>query len=120
MSNDADSCEEVRAELIRLLDNGDCRIAETKARGPGFPILRKMGLMPTEGAMIEYIADLLRTNFELHPVLLHSAPSSDGMGYVMKNCDGQGLYIKVRIEREYWRTHQVVVMSFHVSEYYKG
>jgi hypothetical protein len=119
MSSDA-SCEEVRAELIRLLDNGDCRIPKTKATDPGFPILRKMGLMPTQGAMIEYISDLLRANFPLHPVLLHSAPASGGTGYVMNNCDGQGLYIKVRIEREYWRTHQVVVMSFHVSEYHKG
>jgi hypothetical protein len=119
MSSDA-SCEEVRAELIRLLEDDNWRIVKTTARDPGLPILRALGLMPTDGAMIEYITDLLRTNFPLHPVLLHSAPGSDGTGYVMNNCDGRGLYIKVRIERERRRTHEVEVMSFHVSEHYKG
>jgi hypothetical protein len=112
MSSDA-SVEEIRAELIRLLENDDWQIGKTKARDPGLPILRAMGLMPTDGAMIEYITDLLRTNFPLHPVLLHSAPGSGDMGYVMKNCDGRGLYIKVRIERECRRTHYVEVWSFH-------
>jgi hypothetical protein len=117
MSSDA-SLEEVRAELIRLLDNDDWQIVKTTAREPGLPILRAMGMMPTDGAMIEYITGLLRTNFPLHAELLGNPPGSRGTGYVMNNADGRGLYIKVKIERR--RTDEVVVMSFHPSKHYKG
>jgi hypothetical protein len=117
MSSDA-SLDEVRAELIRLLDNDDWQIVKTTAREPGLPILRAMGLMPTDGAMIEYITRLLRTNFPFHAEPLGEPPGSAGTGYVMNNSDGRGLYIKVKIERR--RTDEVIVMSFHVSKHFKG
>ena len=117
MSSEA-SNDEVRAELIRLLENDDWEITETRARKPGYPILRAMGLMPTDGAMIDYVTRLLRESFPMHPVPLGTPPGSGGTAYAMNNTNGRGLYIKVKIERN--RIDKVLVLSFHVSDFYKG
>jgi len=116
MSSDA-SCEEVRAELIRLLESDDYRITES-AKATAYPILRAAGQMLTEGAIIEYITHLLRTNFPFHVEPLGEPPGSRGTGYVMNNADGRGLYIKVKIEQR--RTDEVHVLSFHISKHYRG
>ena len=113
----SDPGTKVRDELIRLLDDVAWRIAKS-ARRTAYPILRAMGQMPTDCAMIEHITRLLRMGFPFHEVPLGEPPGSAGTGYVMNNADGQGLYIKVKIERE--RTDDVVVLSFHVSDHYKG
>ena len=117
MSSDA-SYDEIRAELIRLLEDVDRRRITDSARLAADPILRRMGQMPTEGAIFEYITHLLRTDFPLHPVPLGEPPGSRGTGYVMNNTDGRGLYIKVKIEQR--RTNEAHVISFHVSKHYRG
>jgi hypothetical protein len=113
----SDPEQEVRDELLRLLDNDDWQITES-ARSTALPILRAMGRMPTDGAIIEYVAHLLRTGFAFHEIPLGEPLGSAGTGYVMNNADGQGLYIKLTIRRE--RTTEVWVVSFHVSQYYRG
>ena len=77
-----------------------------------------MGQMPTDCAIIDYIVRLLRTNFPFHEVRLGEPAGSAGAGYVMNNADGRGLYIKVKIECG--RADEVIVLSFHVSDHYKG
>jgi hypothetical protein len=116
MSSD-ESGEEVRAELVRLLEEVAWRIAKS-ARETAYPILRAMGEMPTDCAIVDYIARLLRADFPFHEVPLGEPPGSAGTGYVMNNADGLGLYIKVKIERD--RTDEVVVLSFHISKHHKG
>jgi len=111
------SSEPIRDELLRLLDDVAWRIARS-ARESAYPILRAMGQRPTDCAMIDYVTRLLRAGFPFHEVPLGEPPGTAGTGYVMNNADGQGLYIKLKIERE--RTDEVVVLSFHVSDHYRG
>jgi hypothetical protein len=115
MSSDA-SLEEVRSELIRLLDNVAWKVTES-ARATAYPILRTAGQMPTDCAVIDYIVRKLRTNFPFHAEPLGEPPGSRGTGYVMNNTDGQGLYIKVKIEQR--RTDEVHVLSFHISKHFR-
>jgi|SRR5665213_1880708 len=119
MSSEA-SNEEIRAELIRLLESPTWRIVKS-ARDAACPILQAAGQRPTDWAILEYITDLLRTDFPFHPIPLGEPPGSVGIGYVMNNTDGRGLYIKVKIERD--RADGVVgvvVLSFHISKHPKG
>jgi hypothetical protein len=51
----------------------------------------------------------------MHAVAMGEPPGSLGTGYVLNNVDGQGLYIKLVIERDRTR-----VVSFHTSIHYKG
>jgi len=113
MSSGEESLDDVRDELLRLLKADDWQLTDS-ARKDAFPILRATGCLPTDAAVIEYIMDLLESNFPFHRVELGSGES----GYVMNNVDGRGLYIKVKIERG--RTDEVWVLSFHVSQHHKG
>jgi hypothetical protein len=115
MSSDPEQM--VRDELIRLLDNDDWQIMGS-ARATAYPILRAMGQMATDGAIIEYITHLLRTDFPFHAVPLGEPPGSGGTGYVMNNADGRGLYIKMTIRQE--RATEVWILSFKVSQFFKG
>lgn len=117
MSSDA-SLEEVRAELIRLLEGSHWDIVKP-AREAAYPILQDAGQRPSDWAILDYITDLLRKDFPFHSIPLGEPPGSAGVGYVMNNADRQGLYIKVTIERN--RTDGVVgvvVLSFHISKHY--
>jgi hypothetical protein len=113
----SDQGKKIREELLRLLDNDDWQVTES-ARRAAFPILRGMGRVATDGAIIEYVTRLLRTDFPFHEVPLGDPPGSAGTGYVMNNADGPGLYIKLTIRQE--RTTEVWVVSFHVSQHFKG
>lgn len=62
-------------------------------------------------AIIGYILDRLRTGFPMHEVEL----GSGGVGCVMNNADGHGLYIKLVLEDD-----MVVVLSFHISVHHKS
>ncbi|HVS37176.1 MAG TPA: hypothetical protein VMS17_16560 [Gemmataceae bacterium] len=115
MSSDAG--KEVRDELLRLLDNDDWQVTES-ARSTAYPILRTMGRMPSDGAIIEHVSHLLRTDFPFHAVPLGEPPGSAGTGYMMNNADGRGLYIKMTIRQA--RTTEVWVVSFHVSQHFRG
>ena len=111
------SSDPVRDELIRLLENDDWEVTET-ARATANPILRAMGQLPTDGAIIDYITRLLRRGFPFHAIRLGDPPGSGGTGYVMNNADGRGLYIKMTIRQE--RTTEVRILSFKVSQHFRG
>jgi hypothetical protein len=117
MSGGEGSLDDVRAELLRLLRADDWQITES-ARRDGGPILRAMGVLPTDGAMIEYITSALEDDVlfrrKFHEVTL----GSEEKGYVMNDVDGKGLYIKLKIERG--RRDEVWVLSFHVSIHHRG
>ncbi|HEY7308286.1 MAG TPA: hypothetical protein VH643_02885 [Gemmataceae bacterium] len=113
MATEEGSLDDVRAELLRLLNRDDWQITEEKARKPGRPILQAAGFLPTDGAMIEYIIRLLEDEAlcreKFHEVTLGSGEK----GYAMNDVDGKGLYVKLKINRD--RREEVWVLSFHVS-----
>ncbi len=113
----SDPGKKVRDELLRLLDNDDWQVTGS-ARIAAYPILRAMGRMPSDAAIVEYVSRLLRTDFPFHAVPLGEPPGSAGTGYVMNNADGRGLYIKMTIRQA--RTTEVWIVSFHVSQHFKG
>jgi hypothetical protein len=43
---------------------------------------------------------LLKSGFPLHAVPQGDPPGSRGIGYEMRNADGQGLYIKLKLESD--------------------
>jgi hypothetical protein len=116
MSGGGGSLDDVRAELLRLLRADDWKLTES-ARRDGGPILRAMGVLPTEGAMIEYVTGLLEDDVlfrgKFHEVTLGSGEKA----YAMNDADGKGLYAKLKIDRG--RRDEVWVLSFHVSIHHR-
>jgi hypothetical protein len=108
MPDKAESLDAVRAKMIRLLEADDWQITES-ARRDGYPILHAAGIWATDCAIIEFLLDLLRSNFAFHPVELGSGET----GYAMNNADGKGLYIKIKIAWD--GKEEVWVLSFHKS-----
>jgi hypothetical protein len=112
MSSGGDSLDDVRKELLRLLGEDDWQITDS-ARRDGNPILRAAGLLPTDGAIIEYVTRLLGDEVlcsaKFHEVTLGSGEKA----YAMNDVDGKGLYIKLTIKRG--RRDEVWVLSFHIS-----
>jgi hypothetical protein len=118
MASEEGSLDDVRAELLRLLKQDDWQIVETTARKPGRPILQAAGLLPTDGAMIEYIIGLLEDEV-LCREKFHEEPLESGeKGYAMNNVDGKGLYVKLTINRG--RSDEAWVLSFHISKHHRG
>lgn len=112
MDSEASSLDDVRAELLRLLKRDDWQITES-ARRDGRPILQAAGFFPTDGAMIEYVTQLLE-NEVLCREKFHETPLGSGeRGYAMNDVDGKGLYVKLKINRD--RREEVWVLSFHIS-----
>jgi hypothetical protein len=89
--------DEAREELIRLLEAAECRITE-KAEQEGRKILRQQGKVPTQWAVFDFALQLLKANFPLHAVPQGDPPGCHGIGYEMRNTDGRGLYIKLKLE----------------------
>jgi hypothetical protein len=117
MAGGGGSLDDIRAELLRLLRADDWQITESPRRDGG-PILRAMGVLPTDGAMIEYVTGLLEDDVlfrgKFHEVTLGSGEK----GYAMNDVDGKGLYVKLKINRG--RRDEVWVLSFHVSIHHRG
>jgi len=63
--------------------------------------------------LVDYILEKLLLPFPLNEVLMGEPPGSGGTAYSMNNVDGQGLYIKLKIEDD-----RVVILSFHVCKHY--
>src|SRR5262245_59634236 len=93
------SPEAARAALIRLIEADEWEVTAS-AVSDARPILLRAGLPGTTFAVVEYVLRLLKDGFPMHPLPLGEPPGSAGTAYVMNNADGQGLYIKVKIERE--------------------
>ena len=104
--------DDVRAELLRLLRQDDWQITES-ARRAGHPILQAAGFLPTDGAMIEYVTQMLEDE-GLYCEKFHEVSLGSGeKGYAMNDVDGKGLYVKLKINRD--RREEVWILSFHVS-----
>jgi hypothetical protein len=99
---------QVRAELVRLLEEDDWRMT-TRAETDGKTILlERRYKQATQWGICEYILEKLKTGFPLRETGMGEPKGSRGIGYEMKNVDGDGLYIKLKIEEgEVW------VLSFH-------
>lgn len=114
MAPDDDGLREVRQELIRMFEADEWEFTD-RARLDGYQVLRSQNQFPTECALVDYILDLLRSDFPMHPVGLGNPPGSLGTGFVMNNADGRRLHIKLTIA-----DNRVYVLSFHRSKHYKG
>jgi hypothetical protein len=108
----ADSLDDVRGELLRLLKLDDWQITES-ARRDGRPILQAAGFLPTDGAMIEYVLRLLEDEFLVREKFHEVTLGSGEKGYAMNDVDGKGLYVKLKVNRD--RHDEAWVLSFHVS-----
>lgn len=115
MASEEGSLDDVRAELLRLLKQGDWQITEEKARKPGRPILQAAGFLPTDGAMIEYVIGLLENETLCHEKFHEMQLESGEKGYAMNDVDGRGLYVKLKINRG--RHDEAWLLSFHVSKH---
>jgi hypothetical protein len=117
MASEEDSLDDVRAKLLRLLQQDDWQITES-ARRDGRPILQAAGFLPTDGAIIEYVTRLLEDDV-LYRAKFHEVSLGSGeKGYAMNDVDGKGLYVKLTIHRN--RGEEVWVLSFHVSIHHGG
>lgn len=101
------SAEEARQELIRLLEAEECRLTD-KAECEGRAYLKRSTRRPTQWDVHRFALAKLKANFPLHAVLQGDPPGSNGIGYEMRNVDGEGLYIKLKIE-----DHKAWLISFH-------
>jgi hypothetical protein len=106
-----DCDDTTRQELIRLLEGEEesWRITYS-ALNKGRQILPHFKGHFGAYAINLFILDRLRSGFPMHAVKL----GSGGVGCVMNNADGQGLYIKVTIENDI-----AVILSFHRSKHQK-
>jgi hypothetical protein len=117
MSCGGGSLDDVRAELLRLLGDDDWQITES-ARRDGGPILRAAGILPADGAIIEYVTGLLEDDVLFHGKFHEVTLGSGEKAYAMNDVDGKGLYVKLKLERG--RRDEVWVLSFHVSVHHRG
>ncbi|MBY0523590.1 MAG: hypothetical protein K2R98_09325 [Gemmataceae bacterium] len=111
------SAEDVRAELVRLLEGeeeeaGGWRIVYT-ALNQGRQLLPTYKNHYGAYAIQAFILDRLRDAFPMHPVELGSGETA----WVMNNADGKGLYVKLTIAIE---DDMAVVLSFHTSKHDHG
>lgn len=117
--SDQEPLEEVRQRLIELLDGEEDEAEGWRITLTALTDARKI-LSTYRGhfgayAINAFIADKLRSRIPMHTVTLGSAKT----GFVMNDVDEQGLYIKLAIESEF-DGDIAVIMSFHVSEHFRG
>jgi hypothetical protein len=105
MSSADDPTESVRKEFINAFESRKWEFTKRALR-EGFDAFRNHSENPSEDEMVDYILDLLESGFPLRCVELHDPPY--GEGHELKNTDGRGLYIKLKLDWPY-----VIVMSFH-------
>jgi hypothetical protein len=114
MPDEGPTLEAARQRLIELIEADEWEITGSAIKD-GFDVLRSTGEYPTQWKIVKYVLDLLKSDFPIHAVGLGEPPGSAGVGYVMNNADGRGLYIKLKVEED--RTAWVV--SFHTSKHYR-
>ncbi|MBY0528449.1 MAG: hypothetical protein K2R98_33970 [Gemmataceae bacterium] len=109
-ANEGRSLDEARRRLIQLLE-ADAWLISQRAETDGRRILREqpaLGKRPTQWGICELILECLRAGFPLRAIGMGEPQGSNGIGYIMRNVDGAGLYIKVMIDED-----RVRVLSFH-------
>jgi hypothetical protein len=104
--------------LVSLLEQDEYLFTDT-ALHDGMRLARTLGDIgrgfPSQCGLVDYIIEQLRLPFPLNEVPLGDPPGSSGMAYSMNNTNGQGLYIKLKVEDD-----RVVILSFHASKHYRG
>jgi len=113
-----ESLDRVRQMLIAMLENNEYLFTDTALRD-GMRLARTLGDasrgFPSQCGLVDYIVEKLRLPFRLNEVPMGEPPGSGGIAYSMTNANGQGLYIKLKVEDD-----QVVILSFHVSKHSRG
>ncbi len=108
MADGDEASAEIRAELVRLFEQDDWRLTG-RAEADGKAILAERRYKPpTQWGICEYILDQLRAGTRLTETGMGEPKYSRGVGWEMRNADGKGLYIKLKIEDD-----EVRVLSFH-------
>ncbi len=108
MADGDDASPQVRAELIQLFEEVNWKItirAETDGKAI---LLERHYKEPTQCGICDYILEKLRSGFRLRETGRGEPRGSRGIGWEMKDADGLGLYIKLKIEEGI-----VWVLSFH-------
>jgi hypothetical protein len=99
-----------RTEMIELFEADDWEIAYS-AENDARKILREWGKQATQWAIAEYCLQQLKIDFTIRAIGMGEPQGSRGLGYIMKNVDGKGLYIQMVIAEEGVRK-VVKVLSF--------
>jgi hypothetical protein len=95
----------VRQEIIAAFESRKWEFTKRALR-EGLEAFRRHSENPSEEEMVDYILDLLESDFPLCCKELHDPPY--GEAHELRNVDGRGLYIKLKLDWPY-----VIVMSFH-------
>jgi hypothetical protein len=98
---DDNDSELARQKLIELLEDLDSWRFTDPAFNQGRVALAPVcGKTPSDCEMIDLIVKWLRAKFPLDPTPMGEPPGSRGMGWVMRNPDGNNTYIKLKIEQD--------------------
>ena len=108
MAEDWSSLDEVRRVACDFLRNDDWQLTESVERDA-----RKLGY--SQCGVADLLLDQLEARFAFHEVPLGEPPGSGGVGYVLNDVDGQGLYIKFLLEWKYLK-----IFSFHISKHFRS
>src|SRR5438067_1842176 len=116
MAGEEAPLEDIRRELIRLLENDEWETTQT-AEKDGREVLRQLGEFPSQCGLVDFILDRLRDGYPMHAVALGEPPDSLGTGYVINFSSAviRDLYIKVTIVDD----GKVRVLSFKISKHHK-
>jgi hypothetical protein len=103
-----DTSDSVRQDIIAALEAGKWEFTKRALR-EGLDAFRTCSENPSADELVDYILILLESGCPVCCVKLHDPPY--GEGHELRNVDGRGLYIKLKLDWPY-----VIVMSFHYSE----
>lgn len=95
----------VRREIVVAFETRKWEFTKRALR-EGLEAFRRYSENPSDEEIIAFIQKLVESGFPLRRVELHEAPY--GEAHELQNADGQGLYIKLKLDWPY-----VIVMSFH-------
>ena len=90
-----------RKRLIELLEDIDgWRFTDQAFNEARVALKPVLGKTPTDCVIIDYIVERLRDEFPIIRTPMGEPPGSRGIGWVMKNPDGNHTYIKLKIEQD--------------------
>jgi hypothetical protein len=108
MAEDQRGLDAVRRDACNFLRDDDWHLTESVERDA-----RKLGY--SQCGVADVLLEQLEAGFAFHEVPLGEPPGSGGIGYVLNDVGGQGLYIKFLLEWKYLK-----VFSFHVSKHFRN
>ena len=114
MPEDPPSLDEIRQQLISLIESSEWRMTEV-AEKTGRTYLRRLMQSPTQLSIVNHILWLLREqSCELVSVPMGIPEGSRGTAYRIRDPRSPGLYIKAKIEE-----YIVWILSFKLSDHRK-